>query len=209
MMTKREPQELKILIQKPNRELARLKIKGIAPIIFSQFSQKAVRDIELKQSKKATALTKKAARDPKQEYFDSFYRDSEGYIVMPARNIKNAMVDTGKVLGIEMTLLKKIVWILGDIDGYIPVLVNGKKVKVEKMPDLLPEDQQPAIKRTTDLRYRGSFKNWGMELTMRYNGNVISLEQLMYLLQEAGTACGLGEWRNERNGDFGLFELDN
>jgi hypothetical protein len=34
---------------------------------------------------------------------------------------------------------------------------------------------------------------------------VLTEEALAFLIDEAGMACGLGEWRNERKGMFGAF----
>ena len=42
---------------------------------------------------------------------------------------------------------------------------------------------------------------------MKINEDVISSEQAYNLLLIAGFASGIGEWRPERNGDFGTFEV--
>jgi hypothetical protein len=43
---------------------------------------------------------------------------------------------------------------------------------------------------------------------VRYNANVITLEQLTHLFSQAGFSVGLAEWRVEKNGDKGMFEID-
>jgi hypothetical protein len=46
-----------------------------------------------------------------------------------------------------------------------------------------------------------------MQVTGRFNASVVTAEALTFLINEAGMASGLGEWRNERKGMFGAFHL--
>ena len=46
-----------------------------------------------------------------------------------------------------------------------------------------------------------------MKISGRFNASVLSVEQLAFLISEAGMSYGLGEWRNEKKGIFGAFRL--
>jgi hypothetical protein len=59
----------------------------------------------------------------------------------------------------------------------------------------------------SDLRYRGQVKDWTMEFIVKWNGGMFSASQVLNLIQYAGFSSGLGEWRMERSGTFGAFEL--
>lgn len=60
---------------------------------------------------------------------------------------------------------------------------------------------------TADIRYRGEFRSWEADLTVQFNADLISHEQLVNLFEGAGFSVGVGEWRIEKNGNFGCFEI--
>jgi hypothetical protein len=60
---------------------------------------------------------------------------------------------------------------------------------------------------TADLRYRGEFSPWKATLTVKYNANLMSAEQVVNLFETAGFAVGVGEWRPERDGPYGRFHV--
>jgi hypothetical protein len=76
-----------------------------------------------------------------------------------------------------------------------------------------PEMREDMVKigvgmsKTAALSYRAQFKRWALRVTGRYNPLALNAEQLGFLVFHAGYACGLGEWRNERDGMFGSFRL--
>jgi len=58
-----------------------------------------------------------------------------------------------------------------------------------------------------DIRYRGQYWPWHTTVRVRFNANVMSAEQILNLLNTAGFGVGIGEWRPERDGQFGLFHV--
>ena len=60
---------------------------------------------------------------------------------------------------------------------------------------------------TADIRYRGEFKKWSTTLHIRYNSNAMSAEQIVNLFNVAGFACGVGEWRPQKDGSYGCFHV--
>src|SRR3546814_7461476 len=60
---------------------------------------------------------------------------------------------------------------------------------------------------TADIRYRPEFPEWSILAAIKFNASVISAEQIANLLSTAGFAIGIGEWRPERNGQFGRFHV--
>ena len=74
-------------------------------------------------------------------------------------------------------------------------------------PPVMREDMVRIGNGSADLRYRGEFRNWSMEFIMEYNasGNM-TIEQILNCIDAGGFVCGIGEWRPEKDGDYGLLE---
>lgn len=191
--------ELKVSIPKLNIETLSVTIKGKTPLIYNKWSEKAKQQIRDKQQKKANKG--REARKPEVEYENSFYKDTEGRIAFPALCLKQAMVDaTRNVAGLHMTLIRGAVFVHGDKDGLIPVEYKERLMREDMV-------RLGGMGNPADLRYRGQLNDWSMKLTIEYNADVLSAEQVVSLLNLAGFACGLGEWRPERNGTSGRFEV--
>lgn len=60
---------------------------------------------------------------------------------------------------------------------------------------------------TADLRYRAEYVDWWARILVKYNTNVLSEAQILNLLNTGGFAVGVGEWRPERDGDYGRFHV--
>ena len=60
-----------------------------------------------------------------------------------------------------------------------------------------------------DIRYRGQLENWSAEFTISYNENGMhNLDKIISLLNAGGYVCGIGEWRPERDGQYGMFHVE-
>lgn len=62
---------------------------------------------------------------------------------------------------------------------------------------------------SADIRYRGQFNNWWAKLTVNYNANGDkSVDEILSIIQAGGYVCGIGEWRPERDGQYGMFRVE-
>jgi hypothetical protein len=178
-------------------EVMTVRIIGKTPLITHKFGDKAQKSIEDKQQKKAK--TAREAREPEVEWKDALYvidEENEKY-GFPASGIKKSLVNAGGRFADEkMTVLRGAVNIVGDL-----LEIEGNK----------PEMRTDAVRLnggSLDLRYRPEFKNWSINVPVIFNSNIISKSQVLNLFQIAGFAVGLGDWRPEKNGTFGQFEID-
>lgn len=189
--------EMKIEIPAPNIQRIAVNIKGVTPLIYHKWDEKAIKMIEDKQQKKATKG--REARNPEQEYENSFYYDVDGNIAFPARNIKQAIVGSARFLpDVKMTILRGAIFVKGDVDGMIPVTYKEKRMRT---------DMVTVGMGSADVRYRGELTDWAMEFLIEFDADLMSASQVVNLLQRAGFSQGLGEWRPEKNGDNGTFEV--
>lgn len=81
-------------------------------------------------------------------------------------------------------------------------------VEIKSDMPVIREDMVRIGMGTADIRYRGQFNNWSADLTINYNKNgQHSLENIINMINAGGILCGVGEWRPEKDGDFGRFHV--
>lgn len=179
-----------------------ISIRGISPLISHQFSEKArkqMRDKKLGQKVKA-----REAADPEAELEAATYRLSDGSFGVPATAIKNAITEAAhKDLGIPRTVLRRGLFIVADDtpSGGVPL------VRIRTPERLMREDVVRVGMGSSDLRWRPEFPKWEIDLRIQYDTEWLQVETIVGLLQRAGFGIGIGEWRPERDGDFGRFEI--
>lgn len=177
----------------PNFDLVdvTVRLNGTAPLICHKWSEKAKRQMLDKQMKRATKG--KDAKDPEADYRDSLYEHPDGGYGFPSVAFKAAAVRAGTYMDHKMTFLRG------------AFHVQGELVKIEGEPSM--REDMVRVGMTTDIRYRGQFETWAVDLPVRINAAVLSMEQLAALFHVAGFSVGVGEWRPEKNGQNGTFEV--
>jgi len=169
-----------------------VKIVGDSPLITHAWAEKAIRQIKDKQAKKATKG--KEAREPEADYQAAFYRTDDGVPAMPSVAFKSAAVSACRDLDMKMT----------EARGRFHV--EGELIEIIGEPRMR-EDMVRVGMGTADIRYRPEFVKWSAILPITYNSTQISPEQIINLLNVAGFGVGIGEWRPEKNGQYGRFHV--
>ena len=183
-----------ISIDEPSVKVLTFKARGITPLIVHKWSEKAKKEMRDKQQKKAAKA--KSAKDCDQEYRDSMYLLEDGSHGFPAVAFKLAAVRAGKLLGLTMTDLRQMFHVLAD---------EVDLVRIEGTPQM--REDPVKIPGSADLRYRAEYPDWSATLQVKYVADFITAEQLVNLFETAGMTVGVGEWRPEKNGQFGQFTL--
>jgi hypothetical protein len=95
-----------------------------------------------------------------------------------------------------------------DVDGVFEgTKARHNLVRIDGGEPAMREDTVRVGMGTADLRYRGEFADWSARLLVRYNANVLSESQILNIINVAGFAVGVGEWRPERDGSYGMFHV--
>lgn len=165
---------------------------GDSPLIVHAWSEKAKRQMLDKQMKKASKA--KEAKDPEADYEACFYRTPTGAYGFPAIGIKAAMVGAARYTDAKMTMMR----------GAFHIDAEMLEVTGEPRPR---EDMVRVGMGTADIRYRPEFPEWSIVAPIKFNASVISAEQIANLINVAGFSVGIGEWRPERNGQYGRFHV--
>ena len=82
-------------------------------------------------------------------------------------------------------------------------------VEIKGSTPMMREDMVKVGMGTADLRYRPVFENWYCDMFLEYNeSGAIKLDEIISCINAGGYGIGLGEWRPDRNGDFGRYHVE-
>ena len=195
---------------------ANITIVGDSPLLINKFSEKAKREILDKQMKKAKKA--KEAKVPFYDFVQSLHwitpmPDFEGKTEEEIKEIFEKAIENGAKFGFPTVGIKQSAISAAYRGGLAKnkVSLQGafhiKGELAEIVGELtMREDYVKIPMGGADIVYRGEFKEgWTSTFTVMYDEGVISLEQIIQMLNYGGFSVGIGEWRIEKGGNFGMF----
>ncbi len=191
-----------ISLKRIERQTIIVPIVGTAPLIVHAWSQKAKQMMLAAQQGKKVP---KEHKDPLADFEASQYRFEDGRHGFPVMAFKAATVNGGgRAFGkaVRMTELRQSFTFLADGVG-----VDGLQL-TEIIADepIMREDMVRVGMGTADIRYRAEYRDWSANLRIEFMPSVIDAESVIALV-DAGGANGVGEWRPEKSGSFGTYEV--
>ena len=211
---KQEVIEIKQLdIQRTN-----IRIIGDTPLIVHAWSEKAKNMMLATQTKK-TKTKAKDVRDPLDDFIQSLYW-LEGKPEKSTPEAFSKAVEGGAKWGFPVGAIKqaansaayRLGWVKNQMELRGSYFIESDFGEMAEIKGAIPKMRQDMVRigmGSADLRYRGEFKDWYMDLTVAYNasGN-LTLEQILNVINAGGYATGLGEWRPEKDGNNGRFHIE-
>lgn len=193
--------EAQVNISRIDTEHMFVPIIGTSPLIMHKFSEKAKRQmLDAQQGRKSP----KVSRDPEADYQASFYRTKEGY-GFPAIAFKACTIGAARFFGkdVKMTELRQFLFFKGIVSE------NDPQSLVEIIGEpRMREDIVRLGMSGTDLRYRAEFPEWSAVLEIIFVKSALTQSSVLSLVDAGGMGVGVGEWRPEKKGDFGCFQVD-
>jgi hypothetical protein len=192
----------KVQISPANMQFARFKLKGTAPLVQARFSAKAMQAMMSKMAAGSTANKSRAkpARDFDDDYKQAMHVSTQGWCGIPAGAFRQAMISACRLVGFKMTLAKLSLFVIADgidkVDGIPLVRFDGT-----------PERVDMAVRNATgvaDIRVRPMWREWTMSLTIRYDGDQFTAQDVTNLLTRVGMQVGIGEGRPDSRESAGL-----
>lgn len=202
----------------------KMRLVGDTPLIMHAWSVKAKREmLEAQQGKKAGK--KKEPKNPVYDFIESMYW------LTGKPNVENSMteeaceelfmeaVNNGATFGFPVTAIKQAAISAAYRQGWSKDKVSLRGAFfIESDPDGMVEIKSdvPTMREdmvrigmgTADIRYRGEFRNWYSDIVLTYNVNgQYSLENIVNMINAGGYICGIGEWRPEKDGQFGMYHV--
>lgn len=190
-----------IQIDRIPAETLMVPVIGTAPLVMHRFSEKAKQQmLDSMQGRK----TPKQPKDPQAEYEAAFYRFQDGGTGVPVIAFKAATVGAARFYGsgVTMTALKQFMFFRGEmgVDGQMLARIEGEPK--------MREDVVRVGRGGADLRYRPEFADWKVVLELTYVTSALTRNSVLSLIDAGGLGVGVGEWRPERDGYFGTYQID-
>jgi hypothetical protein len=195
-------------------ERFRVWIVGDTPLITHSWSEKARLDM-LRKQVKALAPAGRQARDPEEDFQNGLYEISKDVYAFPTMAAKLALMSAAhQDKGISKTSILSNVWIDCQMFKVRPALAGAVcDMPLTRIYGSKPQMREDMVRvgaglqKTSTLAYRPQFFPWAAKITGRFNPTQVPSEALAFLFGEAGRACGLCDWRNEKRGVFGAFHI--
>lgn len=197
-------------------------IVGLTGLLCNAWGPKSITEMIERESKDRlrSAKGKKVmkAKNPEEDYYSAFYTlgnddprvTGECRYGVPSAAFRKAMGEAAlDIDGVTKAAVKRAIRIIPDVDdcegpGLSLIWSHSKP----KMHMAVCNVESRNGKKSPTMRYRPYFSQWKIALRIRWNADVFSEASVANLLNHAGFAIGLCEWRNEKDGTFGEYELD-
>lgn len=170
-----------------------VQIEGIAPLIINRFHEDAA------EAATSGVHARKEQPSPEEDAAARLYPHNGHGNTIPAENVRQSMiaassrtkigrrsatVDTAASIYIFPELL--------DLDG---------EWHVDSRAIVIPST------RGRILRHRPMFNQWSIAFKLQVNTDLIDLQTVKKILEDAGALVGLGDFRPQRKGPYGRFSV--
>lgn len=212
-----------IEIKPVDKRIVNLRIVGDTPIIFHNWSEKAKKEMLDSMMGKSGKVKKREPKNPVGEFATSLYwmdgTPNVGYqdwdeetfeqyangarFGFPASAFKSAALSAAYRLGYTKNKV--------GLTGAFFIRGEGMNQLVEIKSDTIPmmREDPVRVQMSTDLRYRAYFQNWWADLEIQYDANgILSLTDIVNIINLGGQTVGAGEWRIEKSGQFGMYHVE-
>ena len=199
-----------VLITPPNFVEAIVEIRGTAPYVSNNMSQRAREAMEEAQKQGTQQRGKVRKRAPKD--FDAAYKGAmhvskEGWHGIPSAAFRAAMISACRTVGFAMTQAKLALFVLGD-----GVDKDSEQPLVRIYGDPQPFNMTVRLASgTADIACRPIFKLWSAKVHLKWDNDTFKAVDVINLLARAGIHCGVGAGRPDSKETagigFGTFEV--
>lgn len=179
-------------------------IQGTTSFLMHRFSESA----EGAVGAQTRTVKVGGERVPREEAQRVAYQNPAGDFYFPGAAFSRMLREAGgghKIKGSRKSakyVVPSAVLVLDDavfvLDG------TGEKAKtfeVDSRPVVIPATKGRV------MRHRPRFDAWGMRVTIRINDAILEPKFVRQLFEEGGRQIGIGDFRPEKGGPFGTFEI--
>lgn len=198
----------RIAIKAPDMRILAFNVRGVSPLVQHRFWKKAEYMAGQEEGSTTRSKKKRPPRKYEEEFMASMHRSTDGWVGVPASAFRKACIDVCRMVGFKMTFAKMSIFIDGDgfdsDDGQPLVKLKGKD----------PERLDMAVRNangSVDIRARPMWREWSIDLRVRYDADQFTATDVANLLERAGQQVGIGEGRpfskNSAGMGYGTFTV--
>jgi hypothetical protein len=172
-----------------------------SPLVIHAFSEKSKKEIRDKQQKKAKKA--KEERCPEKEFLSARYVDDKGRECLPLTAIKKSIISAATAFDdLKKVGMRQAIFVSATdapAQDVVPILTLDGKPNI----GVMREDAVTIGINTRGLTYRPCYATWTARITIEYNPRLVSLDQLLALVDQAGWGVGICEGRPEKTSALG------
>jgi hypothetical protein len=176
-----------------------IRIEGKTPLLCNRFTDEA----QMKATNGTRSTLTGDRGSPREQAEPKLYVDEEGNLCLPQPNLFRCIIDAGKFFKAgksKVTTLKSsIIPSCVEIDGVTIPIIHKENWSVDTRPVRIPSTGGRI------LCHRPCFNDWALEFSVTLDTNEMSAGLLRDIIDKAGSAIGLGDFRPDCKGPFGKF----
>lgn len=185
-----------VVLPDVERRIIAMRFRGTSSLIVHRFEEKAITQILAKHRQMPYELPPK---NPHEDFRRAKYLNVNNNECVPVLMFKKAMVEASTF---GDTTTKKATrgafYIVGE---YAPIKFGACIMRVDMV-------KTKGFSQAPDVRFRPEYQDWYVDVVINFDPRLMSLEELVYTARAAGAAIGVAEWRPQRDGNFGTFEVE-
>lgn len=238
MQFNEETASVRVEIKKVPVEKGRIKIVGDTPLLVHAWSEKAKKELltNMQMTKKEKKDKEHEPKDPFADFVEAAYWITPMPQVRglpPEKQIKlfdeaiangaqfgfptiafkkaaiTACKDAGLIKGV--TLMRRLFHVNAVHSAHVGSSQELAILQIEEPPEMSEDMVQIGNfgNRKPDLRYRPSFRKWSVELEISLiKTGMFTMEDIINAIDMGGFMNGVGEWRTEKDGEFGNYHVE-
>jgi hypothetical protein len=170
-------------------------------LVVHAFAEKAKQEIRDKQQKKAKKA--KEERNPAAEFLAARYVDQDGRECAPITALKKAIITAATAFDDLTKVALRQALFVDPVASPGSLLVPIEKHDGTPAVGVMREDAVTIGMNIRGLAYRPSYDEWQVRVRIEFNPRLVSKEQLLALVDQAGWGVGICEGRPERSSALG------
>lgn len=177
-----------------------VKIAGVSPILMNRFTE----ENEIKVSSGVSAVSISGKGTPREQAIKKAYIDNEGCLYIPGQNIYSSIIEAGKFHKTgrtKITTTKSSLVPAGIAINELICPLNTKEFEVDSRSVVIPATGGRI------MCYRPRIDEWQLSFTLDVDEKMFDEKTVRLLVDDAGSKCGLGDFRPQRKGTFGRFKV--
>lgn len=185
-----------------------VKIEGLSTLLLHSDRGADPLSKEAKALKAVSTKRKKSEEDyadmQRLEWKAGLYLDEEGRPAVPVENMRASIRDGAKLSKMGKEISRK-VFLNGE---FIPIGYDGPKDLVKLFEDERFRDTRSVrVGQQRVMRTRPRFNKWSLTFVAYWDVDAFDVDLFRQCLESAGRFIGLGDFRPDKGGTFGRYEV--